>query len=110
MLRCRPLATLVAVCLLLLLLSRPSAAEPYSATVADPKWSLDEVKKQIYSGIDASYHCFKLLTVDGIHGCDSQQPQPNSASRLTDRLAFSALSTTLTIHSASSIALTCSSL
>lgn len=62
-----------AAALLLCLLFLSPASAAYLAT--DPDWNKDDVKKQIYSSIEDSpnYYCFKLLTVDGEHGCDSQQ-------------------------------------
>ena len=59
---------LVPLLVLLSLLPPPVA----SLNVFDLSWNKDEVKKQIYTDIKPVYSCFKLLTVDGQHGCESQ--------------------------------------
>ena len=53
--------------------------DPFSGAfdIQDPDWKRDEVKRRIYSNLDHTLHCFKLLSIDGHYGCESQTHSSN---------------------------------
>ena len=98
----------------LVLVALASLSVPLPAAgfdIEDPYWTKDEVKKHIYSGIDTAYHCFKLLSIDGQFGCESQpsSDDQHTCTRSVARSLQQSLSRLASIRCTAHLSLCCSS-